>query len=213
MAVGDGGAQRAPEIGDRLRPGTSPEGGPARPERREELEVSKRWFVLRVQSNREEQVRENLDKLLELEDLRDRVPEILVPTEAVTELRGGKRTVVERKLFPGYVIVQIEVEEGGAIHFIDANAFAIVDCNIAFNTSVRGGGVYCVDSLTATISDSPSANIRAYRPSATAAGPGVFERSTFASRSRAWRLPFCVTPSMPIPPCLPRKSRIFTSRM
>ncbi len=77
--------------------------------------MSKRWFVLRVQSNREEQVRANLDKLLELEDLRDRVPEILVPTEAVTELRGGKRTVVERKLFPGYVIVQIEVEEGGAI--------------------------------------------------------------------------------------------------
>ena len=84
-------------------------------DQRKEAEVAKRWFVLRVQSNREEQVRGNLDKLLELEDLRDRVPEIMVPTETVTELRGGKRQVVQRKLYPGYVIVQIEVEETGAI--------------------------------------------------------------------------------------------------
>ena len=78
-------------------------------------EVAKRWFVLRVQSNREEQVRENLDKMLELQKCRDRVPEILVPTEAITEVRGGKRQVVQRKLYPGYVIVQVEVDEHGTI--------------------------------------------------------------------------------------------------
>ncbi|MHC5033947.1 MAG: transcription termination/antitermination protein NusG [Planctomycetota bacterium] len=78
-------------------------------------EVKRRWFVLRVQSNREERVRENLSTLLELENIRPRVPEILVPTESVTELRGGKRQVVQRKLYPGYVIVQIEVDEWGNI--------------------------------------------------------------------------------------------------
>ena len=74
-----------------------------------------RWFVLRVQSNREERVRENLNRLLELEQLRERVPEVMVPTESVTEMRAGKRTVVERKLYPGYVIVQVEVDEQGHI--------------------------------------------------------------------------------------------------
>ena len=81
----------------------------------EPVETPRRWFVLRVQSNREEQVRDNLDRLLELRNMRDRVPEILVPTEAVTELRGGKRQVVQRKLYPGYVIVQVEVDERDAI--------------------------------------------------------------------------------------------------
>jgi transcriptional antiterminator NusG len=78
-------------------------------------DVKRRWFVLRVQSNREERVRENLSRLLELENIRPRVPEILVPTESVTEMRGGKRQVVQRKLYPGYVIVQIEVDEWGNI--------------------------------------------------------------------------------------------------
>lgn len=74
-------------------------------------ERSTLWFVLRVQSNREERVRQNLRKLLELENLTDRVPEVLVPTESVTEMRGGKRQVVQRKLYPGYVFVQVEVDE------------------------------------------------------------------------------------------------------
>jgi len=79
------------------------------------VETPRRWFVLRVQSNREEQVRENLAKVLELEKCRDRVPEILVPAESVTEMRGGKRQVIQRKLYPGYVIVQVEVDERGSI--------------------------------------------------------------------------------------------------
>jgi len=79
------------------------------------VETPRQWFVLRVQSNREEQVRENLAKVLELEKCRDRVPEILVPAESVTEMRGGKRQVIQRKLYPGYVIVQVEVDERGSI--------------------------------------------------------------------------------------------------
>ncbi len=74
-----------------------------------------RWYVLRVQSNREEQVRKNLERMLELEGVREQVPQVLVPTEAVTELRGGKRHVVQRKLYPGYVIVQVVTDERGGI--------------------------------------------------------------------------------------------------
>ncbi len=69
------------------------------------------WFVLRVQSNREEKVRASLVRMLEVNGLTDRVPQVLVPTESVTEIRNGKRQVVERKLFPGYVIVEVEVDQ------------------------------------------------------------------------------------------------------
>ncbi|MCD6417006.1 MAG: transcription termination/antitermination factor NusG [Chloroflexi bacterium] len=72
---------------------------------------AQQWFVLRVQSNREERVRSNLVRVLEMNQMHDRVPEVLVPTEAVTEMREGKREVVQRKLFPGYVIVQVQVDE------------------------------------------------------------------------------------------------------
>jgi len=87
------------------------EQAPAQPENERPMG----WFVLRVQSNREERVRENLERLIELRQLADRIPDVLVPTEAVTELRGGKRTVVQRKLYPGYVIVHVEVDERGHI--------------------------------------------------------------------------------------------------
>jgi transcriptional antiterminator NusG len=73
------------------------------------------WFVLRVQSNREARVRDNLAKMVQLNEIDDRIPEVMVPTESVTELRGGKRHTVERKLYPGYVIIQIEMDEAGHI--------------------------------------------------------------------------------------------------
>jgi len=68
--------------------------------------VAKQWYVLRVQSNREEEVRENLELQLNIEDLKDSVPEILVPTESVSALKAGKRQLVQQKLYPGYVILQ-----------------------------------------------------------------------------------------------------------
>jgi transcriptional antiterminator NusG len=104
--------EAAPEAADEAAAEATSE---AAGEAEQEDQTPRRWFVLRVQSNREESVRENLERLLELEKIRERVPEILVPTEAVTELRGGKRQVVQRKLYPGYVIVQIEVDEQGRV--------------------------------------------------------------------------------------------------
>jgi transcriptional antiterminator NusG len=73
------------------------------------------WFVLRVQSNREERVRSNLEALAELQNIKDRIPDVRVPTESVTEMRAGKRHLIQRKLYPGYVIVQVEVDEHGHI--------------------------------------------------------------------------------------------------
>jgi len=80
-----------------------------------EEEAPTQWFALRVQSNREEDVRDSMVRQLKVEGLDERIPEVLVPTEAVTEMRDGKREVVQKKLFPGYVLVQVEVDEEGRV--------------------------------------------------------------------------------------------------
>ena len=77
--------------------------------------VPRQWFVLRVQSNREEDVRDNLDRAIELEEQQDQVPSVLVPMQTVTEIRGGKRQEIERKLYPGYVLVEVATSEDGRI--------------------------------------------------------------------------------------------------
>ena len=77
--------------------------------------MAKQWFVLRVQSNREEEVRDNLARAIELEEKNDFIPNVLVPTQTVTEIRSGKRMQVDRKLYPGYVIIEVETDEDGRI--------------------------------------------------------------------------------------------------
>lgn len=77
--------------------------------------MAKQWFVLRVQSNREKEVRDNLQKAIELEGKEDGIPNVLVPTQTVTEIRDGKRREVERKLYPGYVIIEVDTDEQGDI--------------------------------------------------------------------------------------------------
>jgi len=84
-------------------------------ESEKQIEAPARWFVLRVQSNREDEVRKNLARRLKLEKMEHMVPELLVPTESVTELRGGHREVVKRKLYPGYVLVQVQLDENGKV--------------------------------------------------------------------------------------------------
>lgn len=77
--------------------------------------MAKQWFVLRVQSNREEEVKESLERRLRIEGLEDKMPRILVPMESVTEIRGGKKRVSQRKLYPGYVIAEVDIDEQGKI--------------------------------------------------------------------------------------------------
>jgi transcriptional antiterminator NusG len=72
------------------------------------------WFVLRVASNKEEQVRDALERKLKIEGVRS-VGRILVPTEQVKRIRGGKQRVHKRKLYPGYVFMELEPKEDGRI--------------------------------------------------------------------------------------------------
>jgi transcriptional antiterminator NusG len=74
-----------------------------------------RWYVLRVASNREEQVKESLQRKVTLEDLKSVIGRIVVPVEQVKRIRGGKQKVLKRKLYPGYVFMEIEPGEDGKI--------------------------------------------------------------------------------------------------
>ena len=70
-----------------------------------------RWYVVHAYSNFEHKVSESLKERIRLKGLDDRFGEILVPTEEVVEMRDGQRRRSERKFFPGYVLVQMEMNE------------------------------------------------------------------------------------------------------
>jgi len=77
--------------------------------------LNMRWYVLRVAANKEEQVREALSQKVELEHLGDVVGRVEVPVEMVKRIRGGKQTVYKRKLYPGYVFMEMESAEDGRV--------------------------------------------------------------------------------------------------
>jgi transcriptional antiterminator NusG len=72
------------------------------------------WYVLRVASNKEEQVRETLARKMQVEGIKT-VGRIVVPTEQVKRIRGGKQRVFKRKLYPGYVFMEMEPKEDGRV--------------------------------------------------------------------------------------------------
>jgi transcription termination/antitermination protein NusG len=73
------------------------------------------FFVLRVASNKEDQVREKLARKVKIEGLETHVGRILVPTERVRTQKAGVRRESERKLYPGYVFIELELDKDGRI--------------------------------------------------------------------------------------------------
>ena len=73
------------------------------------------WFVLRVASNKESSVRETLLRKVQIENMQHLVGRILVPTEKTKTIKGGRQRVVETKLYPGYVFVEMRLEPDGRI--------------------------------------------------------------------------------------------------
>lgn len=69
------------------------------------------WYILKVQSNREDSIRESLKRRVAVAGLDRYFGEIIVPTEMVSEFKGGKKRVVKRKLYPGYLVVNMEINE------------------------------------------------------------------------------------------------------
>jgi transcriptional antiterminator NusG len=71
----------------------------------------KQWYVVKVQSGREESIKDAIERRVKIEGLQDFFGQIIIPVERVTEMRRGKRVVKERKLYPGYLMVNVEFND------------------------------------------------------------------------------------------------------
>lgn len=77
----------------------------------EDDEIRMDWYILKVQSNRERSIAEALERKFAIEGLGKYCDQIIVPTEKVTEFKGGKKKIVERKLYPGYIVVHMHIND------------------------------------------------------------------------------------------------------
>jgi transcriptional antiterminator NusG len=73
--------------------------------------MSKRWYVVHVYSGMEKSVHKALLERIERAGLEMQFGQILVPSEEVIEVKGGKKSITERRIFPGYVLVEMELTD------------------------------------------------------------------------------------------------------
>ncbi|MDG1950512.1 MAG: transcription termination/antitermination protein NusG [bacterium] len=71
----------------------------------------RRWFAIHTYSGYEENVSENLQQRIETMDMEDKIFSVLVPKEKKIKIKNGKRKVIEEKIFPGYVLVEMMVTD------------------------------------------------------------------------------------------------------
>jgi transcription termination/antitermination protein NusG len=96
------GSEAVGELSDTASPEESKPSSPA---------VDLQWYVVKVQSNREDSIKEAIERRVKIEGLQDSFGQIVIPTEKVSEMRGKKRVIRERKLLPGYLMVHVEFNE------------------------------------------------------------------------------------------------------
>ncbi len=70
-----------------------------------------RWYVVHAYSNFEHKVKKSLQERIEFDGMQDKFGEILVPTEEVVEMKNGQKRRSERKFYPGYVLVEMDMDE------------------------------------------------------------------------------------------------------
>jgi len=75
------------------------------------LNQGRRWYVIHTYSGYEENVAQNLKQRVESLDMEDKIFNILIPTEKKIKIRNGKRKVLEEKIFPGYILVEMIVTD------------------------------------------------------------------------------------------------------
>jgi transcription termination/antitermination protein NusG len=75
------------------------------------LNQGRRWYVLHTYSGYEENVAQNLKQRVESLDMESKIFNILIPTEKKIKIKNGKRRVIEEKIFPGYILVEMEVTD------------------------------------------------------------------------------------------------------
>lgn len=75
------------------------------------LDLGRRWYVLHTYSGYEENVKRNLEQRIDSFEMQDKIFAVLVPKEKKIKIKNGKRTTIEEKIFPGYVLVEMVVTD------------------------------------------------------------------------------------------------------
>lgn len=84
-------------------------GAPSAAQAPEPEKSKRRWYVLHTYSGRENKVRETIERLIKASDFKDEFGKVLVATEEVAEMKKGKKKVSKRKLFPSYILIEMEM--------------------------------------------------------------------------------------------------------
>lgn len=71
----------------------------------------KNWYVVHTQTGSEEKVKTTLENRIAQEGLQDSIAKVIIPTEQVSEIRSGKKKISQRKFFPGYLLLEMELSE------------------------------------------------------------------------------------------------------
>lgn len=71
--------------------------------------MAHQWYFVRCQSGQEDSIRKQVEQRIKMAGLADLVPQVLVPFERVTDMKGGKKRVVNKKLYPGYLMIQADI--------------------------------------------------------------------------------------------------------
>jgi transcriptional antiterminator NusG len=83
----------------------------ARPKPQSPYDRSGRWFVVHTQSGYEKKVKQNLEARISSMNMEERIHEVVIPMEDVVEFKNGKKQVVQKKVFPGYLLVRCEMDD------------------------------------------------------------------------------------------------------
>ena len=73
--------------------------------------AQKQWYIVHTYSGFEERVRETLNQRIDALGMRDKFGEVKIPTETLIEMKGGKKREVQRKFFPGYILVEMDMAD------------------------------------------------------------------------------------------------------
>jgi transcriptional antiterminator NusG len=97
--------EKAEEEAPRQSSGQAPE------EEKPAAKIDKRWFVIQTLTGQEDKVKQAIDQMIESKKLKDKLFQVLVPTEDMVEIKGGKRVEKIRKMFPGYVFLEMVLDD------------------------------------------------------------------------------------------------------
>ena len=138
--------------------------------------MKKDWFVIQTLTGKEGKVKESIEARVKKEEMHEYIGTCLIPTEKVTETKDGKKRTINRKVFPGYVLVEMALYTGGEGAYTEPRKRVVVDRTWQFLRDTPGvigfvGGdrpqPLKQSEIDAILLDKPSAGPAAERPKVT----------------------------------------------